>query len=403
MRVVLVHDWLTGMRGGEKCLEALCQMFPQARVFTLLHRRGSTSRWIESHRITTSPLQHLPGVAGGAYRYLLPLMPWAVEGLHLPESADVVLSFSHAVAKGVVVPEGVPHVCYCFTPMRYAWHLQDQYLAAPGPDPSVWQQVVRGPLREAKRQVLRWMRSWDQASASRVTRFVACSRTVARRIGSCYGRQSTVIYPPVDTRFYTPDDSPREDYYLWVSALVPYKRVELVLEAVRRLGRPLVVIGDGPQRELVERCAGRGVEYLGWQPDAVVREHYRRCRALLFPALEDFGIVPVEAQSCGAPVVAFGRGGACETVLEAAPGRKGTGWFFAEQSVESLMEAIQRFEQQQRWFSPELARCNALRFSTERFQQQMLRLLEEVVGQRRGRKETASRRLQSAENREPGA
>ncbi len=379
MRVVLVHDWLTGMRGGEKCLEALCQVLPQARVFTLLHRRGSTSRWIESRPITTSPLQHVPGAVQGAYRYLLPLMPWAVEGLHLPEEADAVLSFSHAVAKGVVVPEGVPHVCYCFTPMRYAWHLQDQYLEEPAGESSVLHQVVQGPLREAKRQILQWMRTWDQASSSRVTRFVACSRTVARRIGSCYGRRSTVVYPPVDTEFYTPDDSPREDYYLWVSALVPYKRVELVLEAMRRLKRPLVVIGDGPQRELVQRCAGSGVEYLGWQPDAVVREHYRRCRAVVFPALEDFGIVPVEAQSCGAPVVAFGRGGACETVLEAGPGREGTGWFFAQQSVESLVEAIHRFEHQRRWFSAELARRNALRFSTRRFQQQMLRVLEEAV------------------------
>ena len=380
MRVALVHDWLTGMRGGEKCLEALCQVLPEAEVFTLLHRRGSASGPIESRPIATSSLQHLPGVTRGGYRYLLPLMPWAVQELRLPERLDVVLSFSHAVAKGVTVPEGVPHVCYCFTPMRYAWHLQDQYLDADQEGASgVFQQVIRGPLREAKRQVLQWMRQWDQAASSGVTRFVACSRTVARRIRSYYGRSSTVVYPPVDTRFYCPDDSPREDYYLWVSALVPYKRVDLVLDAVRHLGRPLVVIGDGPQRELVQRAAGRWVTYLGWQPDVVIRRHYRRCRALLFPALEDFGIVPVEAQSCGAPVIAFGRGGACETVLEAGPDQRGTGWFFARQEVDALAEAIRRFEQQQEWFCPRLARHNALRFSVERFQREMLHVLHETI------------------------
>ncbi len=382
MRVALVHDWLTGMRGGEKCLEALCAVLPQARVFTLLHRPGSTSPVIENRRICTSPLQYVPGAVQGGYRYLLPLLPWAVEELHVPEDVDVVLSLSHAVAKGVVVPQGVPHVCYCFTPMRWAWHLQQQYLSSPEGEPaSVLHRLVQGGMREAKRWVLEQIRTWDQATVGRVSHFVACSQTVAARVIQFYGRSCQVIYPPVDTQFFTPSDVPREDYYLWVSALVPYKRVDLVVEAMRRLGRRLVIIGDGPLRNWVQKQCNDRIHFLGWQPNAVIRQHYRRCQAVVFPALEDFGIVPVEAQACGTPVIALGQGGACETVLEVSPQQQGTGWFFHQQSVDSLVEAILRFEKQRKCFSPQLARANALRFSTGKFQQQMLQLLREVVQQ----------------------
>jgi glycosyltransferase involved in cell wall biosynthesis len=370
MHIALVHDWLTGMRGGEKCLEPVCRRFPTAPLFTLLHVPGSATPTIERMAIHTSVLQRLPGVRH-YYRLLLPLMPGAIERLRVPAGVDLVLSFSHAVAKGVRVPAGVPHVCYCFTPMRYAWHRRDDYLRT-GP-------FGVGPLRLVAQHLLERLRRWDRQSSSRVTHFVAISHTVARRIEHCYGRTSTVIYPPVDTQFYTPAPVPREDYYVCVSALVPYKRVDLAIAACRRLGRRLVVIGAGPERRRLARQAGPGITLTGWLPDAEVREHLRRARALLFPAHEDFGIVPLEAQACGTPVVALGEGGAVETVLPASADRPGTGLLFAGQTVDSLTAAIEQFEHHPDWFDPALARCHAERFATERFERELFAYVEEVV------------------------
>lgn len=359
MRVAFVHDWLVAMRGGEKCLEAFCQRYPHAPVYTLLHRRGALAPAIERREIRTSFLQRLPGVAG-YYRWLLPLLPTAIESLRLPPELDVVLSFSHAVAKGIRPPPGVPHLCYCFTPMRYAWHLRDQYLRAGRSAPSaVW--------RTLQRRVLDRLCAWDRGSAERVTQFVAISRTVARRISECYGRSSQVVYPPVDTEFYTPSEARREDFYLCVSALVPYKRIDLAIEACRLLGRKLVIIGSGPESRRLRRLAGPQTTFLGWQPDEVIRDHYRRCQALLFPGLEDFGIVPVEAQACGTPVIAYGWGGAAETVLGADELRPGTGRFFTEQTAAALVEAMGWFEGHRHQFDEGMARQQAERFSTCRF------------------------------------
>lgn len=231
MRIALVHDWLTGMRGGEKCLEVLCRRFPDAHLFTLIHAPGRTSPAIERMRITTSFLQRFPGVTRH-YRYLLPLMPSAVERLEIPADVDLVLSFSHAVAKSIQPPPGVPHVCYCFTPMRYAWHRRDDYFVASNRFSNSTVGAVRGLL-------LDWLRQWDQRTCDRVTEFVAVSKTVAARIEESYGRTSRVVYPPVDTHFYTPADVPREGYYLCVSALVPYKRIDLAVESCNRLRRRL--------------------------------------------------------------------------------------------------------------------------------------------------------------------
>src|SRR5687768_3823525 len=219
MKLALVHDWLTGMRGGEKCLETLCRRFPDARLFTLVHVPGSTSPAIERMQISTSFLQRLPG-AGRHYRYLLPLMPAAIERFRLPDDLDLVVSFSHAVAKSVVPPPGVPHVCYCFTPMRYAWHLREEYFPVLNDSPGgVFHGRVQSSLAAARNLVLDRLRVWDRDTSHRVTHFIAISRTVAQRISQCYGRESTIVYPPVDTDFYTPDNSRREDYYLCVSAL----------------------------------------------------------------------------------------------------------------------------------------------------------------------------------------
>jgi glycosyltransferase involved in cell wall biosynthesis len=363
-RVVLVHDWLTGMRGGEKCLERLCRRWPDAPICTLFHRPGRLSEAIEDRPIVTSVLQRLPGLEW-YYRYLLPVMPLAARW-RLPP-CDLVVSLSHCVAKAAVPPPGVPHVCYCFTPMRYAWHMRDSYFGRLG-RPAGW---LAG-------RILARLREWDRATADRVTHFVAISRTIQDRIRECYGRPSVVIYPPVDTDFYCRAPVPREDYDLVVSAFAPYKRIDLAVSACRRLGRKLVVIGSGQDERRLRALADGDVTFLGWQPDDVIRDHFRRCRALLFPGEEDFGIVPVEAQACGCPVIAFGRGGAAETVIpqgSASP----TGVHFGEQSVDGLAEAIACFERHRGDFEPAVARRQAERFHPRRFDEEFSRFLATVT------------------------
>lgn len=395
MKLALVHDWLTGMRGGEKCLAALCRRFPDAELFTLLHARGRLTPEIEGMRITTSFLQRVPWI-DRHYRYWLPAMPRAVESLRLPGDVDLVVSFSHAVAKSVQPPPGVPHVCYCFTPMRYAWQLRDHYFS-PGRSEGLPRRAcsttlapVRRSLSATRDRLLDRIREWDRATSGRVTHYVAISRTVAERIDECYGRASQIIYPPVDTDFYTQAPVPREDFYLCVTALVPYKKTELAIEACRRLRRPLVVIGAGPELQRLKALAGPETRLLGWQSDEVVRDHLRRCRALIFPGQEDFGIVPVEAQGCGAPVIAYGRGGATETVLAADEHEPGSGLFFNEQTPESLAAAMLWLEDHPRQFSPGLARQNAQRFNAERYETELLHLLETIVHERRGAQRRAA-------------
>jgi glycosyltransferase involved in cell wall biosynthesis len=366
-RVVLVHDWLTGMRGGEKCLEVLCRRWPRAPLLTLVHRRGSISSAIEDRPLRTSFLQRLPRVER-YYRYLLPLMPAAVESWRLPR-CDLVVSLSHCVAKAVRPPRGVPHVCYCFTPMRYAWHMRDAYLAG----------RVAGLKARAVERFLGLLRDWDRRSAGRVSHFVAISQTVRRRIAECYGRASTVIYPPVDTDFYQPAPVAREDYYLAVSAFAPYKRLDLAVRACEKLGRLLVVIGNGQDEARLRALASPRVRFLGWQPDLVIREHLQRCQALLFPGEEDFGIVPVEAMACGAPVIAYGRGGACETVVPPGGRREPTGLWFEEQTADCLADAMLKLEATAGDFAPAAARRQAQRFGGRRFADEMFAFLEGVL------------------------
>lgn len=366
-RVVLVHDWLTGMRGGEKCLEPACLRWPDAPLFTLLHQAGSVSESIERLEPQTSVLNRLPSVKR-YYRYLLPAMPFAAKW-KIPD-CDLLLSFSHCVAKAAVPPPGVPHISYCFTPMRYAWHMQDAY----------FRRGQLGRLKAAAANVLlARIREWDRRTADRVTHFVAISRTIQNRIQECYDRPSVVIYPPVDTDFYTPAPVEREDYFLVVSALAPYKRFDLAVQACNQLGKKLIVIGAGQDTKRLHRIAGPTVHFLGWQTDDVIRDHLRRCQALLFPGEEDFGIVPVEAQACGTPVIAFGRGGATETIDALGESANPTGVFFHEQSVESLIEAVRRFEQETGVFDPRAARKNALAFRKERYEAKLFGLVERVM------------------------
>lgn len=370
MHLTLVHDWLTGLRGGEKCLDLLCRRFPRAELLTLLHRRGSTTPAIDRMPVRASFLQHIPGIHQH-YRWSLPLMPLAIESLPVKRTTDLVLSFSHAVAKGVIAPRDVPHICYCFTPMRYAWHLRDEYFG-----PTERRHTLLDRARDA---VLDRLRDWDRAAAERVTRFVAISRTIADRIRECYDRESTIIYPPVDTEFYTPadDDRPRDDYYLCVSALVPYKRLDHAIAACVRTGRRLVIIGTGPERARLEQLAQGRVQFLGWQSDEVIRDHLRRCRALLFPGHEDFGIVPVEAQACGAPVIALARGGATETVLPASETTCGSGVFFEQPTIAALIDALDWFEAHAEQCDSRLAREQAERFTVARYEQSLLAVMAE--------------------------
>jgi glycosyltransferase involved in cell wall biosynthesis len=329
-----------------------------------LHKRGSVTKDIEDRPVRASFFRFFPKVER-YYRYMLPLMPLAARW-RLPE-CDLVLSLSHCVAKAANPPPGTPHLCYCLTPMRYAWHMEEAYFAHQG------SQGVKARLRA---WLLGHMREWDRRTADRVTHFVAISETVQKRIAECYGRESQIIYPPVDTDFYTPAAVPREDFYLIVSAFAPYKRLDIAISACQRLSRPLVIIGTGQDQRRLQSLAGPDVTFLGWQSDEAIRDHMRRCKALLFPGEEDFGIVPVEAQACGTPVIAFGRGGAVETILTAP---QPTGAFFEDQTVDCLMEAMLSFERQANQFSPTAARRNALRFRKQRFTDQMADLIGRIL------------------------
>ena len=348
LNVALAHDWLNGMRGGERCLDLICKEFPEAELYTLLYRPEQVSAAIRSRKVHVAGLQRVPGFREH-YRWFLPLFPMAMESFRVPAGTDLVLSTSHCVAKGLVPPAGAKHLCYCFTPMRYAWSLQQEYFGR----------------NSAKRAVLELMlgrlRKWDRAASARVDRFVAISRHVQARIQEYYGRESVVVYPPVATQFFTPDDrGGHDDYDLVVSALVPYKRVDLAVRAYAQTGFPLKIAGAGTELEALKMLAAPNVEFLGRVPDEQIRDLYRRCRFLVFPGEEDFGIVPLEAQACGKPVLAFGKGGLLETVVA---GR--TGVFFNEQTEEALAEAAARAED----FAWDAAaiRAHAEQFSEARF------------------------------------
>lgn len=369
LKIVFVHDWLTGMRGGEKCLEALCRLYPNASLYTLLHKKGALSTTIENLSPKTSWIGKLPSVHN-YYRYLLPLMPSAIESMKLPD-CDLVVSLSHCVAKGITVPKGAKHLCYCFTPVRYAWHMRDEYFG--GHEKPSMKKRLAAPVLNA-------IRTWDKNSSDRVDHFVAISKTIQNRIQDCYQRSSSIVYPPADTDFYHPSGEPREDYYLVVSAFAPYKRIDLAIEACQRLGRKLVIIGTGQDEKRLKALAGPNVQFLGWQNDTSIRNHFRKARALLFPGFEDFGIVPVEAQACGLPVIALGRGGATETVIGLDSKVDPTGIFFDEPSTESLSAAIRKFEHHQKLFDPATTRRQALQFSLQHYEQGMVQEIQRILG-----------------------
>ena len=339
------------MRGGEKCVEALCEVYPDATLFALLHNRGSVSPALERRGIRTSFVQHLP-FAATRYRHYLPLFPAAVSTLDM-SGFDLIISSSHCVAKGVRTPPGSLHICYCYTPMRYIWDLYDDYFS-----PERAGLLTRLGMRLA----LQPLRRWDVASASRPHHFIAISEHIRQRIRSVYGRTSDVIYPPVDTarfRLSTRDDG----FFLVAGALVPYKRVDLAVRAFSRSGDRLIVAGDGPELERLRKQAAPNVTFTGWVSDDELRNLYERCTALVFPGEEDFGIVPVEVMACGKPVIAYARGGACETVLDRPEG--GTGVLFPHQTVDSLLAAVGRLRGAT--YEPAAIRGHAMSFGREVF------------------------------------
>lgn len=365
MRIAIVHDWLTGMRGGEKVLLELCRMFPEAELFTLVLNRRRIHPEILRHPIHTSALQALPA-AGRWYRWALPWMPRLVERWIL-DGFDLVISSSHCVAKGVRVPAGIPHICYCHTPMRYVWDQYDRYFGDGRANP-----IVRWLMKHLRPR----LQAWDRTTASRVTCFVANSQHVRHRIQTFYGREAEVVHPPVDTDFFTPAPGPRNrggdrepHYYLSVGSLFPYKRAEELVEAANGAGFELRIVGDGPERKRISAMAGHTVKLLGWISDEELRRQYRGCRALLHPAEEDFGIAPVEAMACGRPVIGLARGGCAETIQE---GR--TGILLSEPTAEALTKAVRRLEGI-RW-DPERIRRHAEKFSRAAFQENLRRILE---------------------------
>jgi glycosyltransferase involved in cell wall biosynthesis len=362
-RVAVVHDWLTGMRGGEKVLEAICAIYPQATIFTLVRVRGSVSLAIEARSVRTSAVQWLPS-ARRHYRQYLPLFPAVVEWFDLDEY-DIVISSSHCAVKSVVPAGRAVHVCYCHSPMRYAW---DQFEAYFGPN-----QVgtVRNRLLKP---VMAHLARWDRATAGRVDSFVANSQYVAARIRRYYNRGSTVVYPPVDTEFYRPADNPRpvDPCFLVVSALVPYKKVDVAIDACREARVPLKVVGIGPEMARLRRSAGPDVEFLGWRSDEEIRELYQQSTGVLLPGVEDFGIVPVEAQACGCPVIATAVGGATETVVHGE-----TGLLVGEPSAAAFADAVARTRRTS--FDPAAIRQHALRFSRNRFMNEFRATIDEAV------------------------
>lgn len=364
MKVALIHEWLTTLGGSERVVWAFHRMFPEAPVFTTVHRQDLLPAEFAGLDVRPSFLQRLPG-ATRHYQKLLPLMPLAFEQFDL-SGYDLVLSSSHACAKGVVTRPETVHVCYTHTPMRYAWDLYHPYQA-----------TVHPLLRPLSAALLSYLRQWDVLAANRVDHFVANSQEVARRINKHYRRRAQVVPPPIDVERFTPAPSAQVgDHLLVVSRLVPYKRVDLAVEAANRTGMRLRVVGDGPLYSELKAMARPNVEFVGHLSDREVADEMARCRALVFGAFEDFGLVPLEVQASGRPVVAYGAGGALETVIDGL-----TGVFFDEQTVDSLVHALGRLERTD--LQPSVIRRHAESFGFDSFAERMRALIDEAVALRR--------------------
>jgi glycosyltransferase involved in cell wall biosynthesis len=372
VKIAIVHDWLVTYAGAERVLEQMLAVFPEADLHSLIDFVPPAERqFLGGRRVTTSFVQRLP-FARTRYRRYLPILPLAIEQFDL-SGYDLVISSSYAVAKGVLTGPDQIHLCMCYSPMRYAWDLQHQYLREAGLD--------RGLRSVLARYLLHRVRLWDARTANGVDDFIAISRFIARRIWKAYRRESTVIYPPVDVDYFVPG-GPREEFYLTASRMVPYKRMDVIIDAFAAMpDRQLVVIGDGPEMARLKAKAAPNVALMGQQPLPVLRDHLQRARAFLFAAEEDFGIAPLEAQACGTAVIAYGRGGLLETVRgldDPAP----TGVFFAAQEPGAVRDAVARFERESGAITAEACRSNAMRFEPGRFRREFREYVDARLAER---------------------
>jgi glycosyltransferase involved in cell wall biosynthesis len=359
MKVAIVHEWLLGMTGSEKVVEALCELFPQATLFCLIYNKKNLSETINKMKIKPSFVQYLP-FAMTKYRYYLPLFPYAIEQFDLRDY-DLVISSNHCVAKGVITKPKTLHICYCHTPMRYGWEFYFEYFG-------------NSKLNSIISFFMNYIRIWDVVSSNRVDYFIANSRAVAARINKHYRREATLIYPPIDTSIYRPD-SKDENFFLIVSRLVPYKRIDIAIKAFNELKLPLIIIGDGPELKKLKKMANSNIEFKGKQDTKIISKFYAQCKALVFPGEEDFGMVPIEAQAAGRPVIAYKAGGALETIIDGI-----TGIFFEEQTHESLIQAIRKFETIK--FDKEKIRTHALKFDKAIFKEKMKEFIASKIKER---------------------
>jgi glycosyltransferase involved in cell wall biosynthesis len=362
MNPAIIHEWLVTLAGAESVLQSIHKLYP-GTIYTLFHDPEGVkgSPW-ENPDIRTSILQRLP-LAAKHHRAFLPLFPMAIEQFDLRQH-DLIISSSYAVAKGVLTSSDQLHICYCHSPMRYIWDLTFEYLEASG--------ITHGLKSFLVRSVFHYIRMWDAVSAIRVNEFVANSYYIANRIQKCYNRTATVIYPPVDVERFSISPT-HGNYFITISRLVPYKRVDLIIEAFNHLKLPLLIVGDGPSRKKLEKIAMKNITFLGHLPPDRMDEHLSKARAFIFSAEEDFGIVNVEAQACGIPVIAYGRGGALETVEQDI-----SGIFFYKQDAQSIITAVNQFLAKEHTFDPHLIRENAKRFPRSRFEYEFKKFVDEA-------------------------
>lgn len=363
MKKALIHDWFSVYAGAEKCVESFTNIWDDFEIYSLIDFLSDKDRKLilKGKKANTSFVQILPK-AKEKYRNYLPLFPLAIEQFDLSEY-DVILSSSHAVAKGVLTHSNQLHISYVHTPIRYAWDLYHQYLKESGLD--------KGLKGKLAKYFLHKIRMWDMSTINRVDHYIANSHYIARRIKKVYGKDSTVIYPPVDVEKFELCEN-KEEFYMTASRMVPYKKIDLIVEAFSKTDKKLVVVGTGPDMEKIKAKAGKNIELMGYQSDEVMINMMQKAKAFVFAAEEDFGITPVEAQACGTPVICLGKGGTKETVIDMA-----TGVHFMEQSVEALLEAVEKFEKNNDSFEAQKVRENALRFSKERFEKEIKEFVNE--------------------------
>ncbi len=365
LKIALVHDFLNQYGGAERVLLAFHEIFPDAPIYVLLHDKEKMREKFRGADIRTSFLRRFPRFLQRRHKWLLPFMPTAPETFNLRDY-DLVISSSSAFAKGVVVKPKTLHICYCHTPMRYVWDWNEKYLR---------DQKMGKPKRFFSRMVLNYIRMWDRVASDRVDHFIANSRATASRIRKYYRRESVVVYPPADVS-ESKEDVAKEDFFLIVSRLVPYKKIEIAIESMNKLNLPLVVIGEGSKKYLayLKRIAGPKIKFIGWKSDEEIKKYYRRARAFLFPSEDDFGITPVEAMAEGTPVLALRKGGATETIIEGE-----TGEFFNDPTIESMADGIRRLISREKEYDSEMIKRQAQNFSNERFRENILKVIENMI------------------------